>query len=199
MSDQWGNAIYLGILLCFLIYSLANNQRLKSKDIIKYSLYWIAIALIFIIIYSYKTEFGDFTSKVSSQIHPSNAKRLKNGDIIINASVDGHFYMILEVNGKNIRAMIDTGATDLTLNINDAKKIGIDFSKLMFNKTYRTANGSSYGASINIKSIKIADLEFRNVKAAVNQGEMSGSLIGINFLKKFKKYQFKKDKLILTP
>lgn len=199
MKDQWGNAIYLGIFLCFLIYSLVNNKRIKSKEIIKYSFYWIAIALVFIVIYSYKTEFGDFTSRVSSQINPSSAKRLQNGDIIITSSSNNHFYINLEINNQKIRGMVDTGATDLTLTIADAKRLGIDFSNLVFNKIYRTANGTSYGASITLKTIKIADLEFKNVKASVNQGEMTETLIGINFLKNFREYQFKKDKLILTP
>lgn len=199
MEDKWGNIIYLVVLLIVLISGLRNSKLIKSKDALKYSIYWAIIALLFIIIYSYKSEFINFKSRIFSELSPSSAQSRNNGDIIIKTSTNGHFYVTLTINNQKIRAMIDTGATDLTLNLKDAQKIGINISNLRFNKIYNTANGISYGSSVNLEKLSIAYLTFHNIKASVNQGSMQHSLIGINFLKKFKKYQFSNNELILTP
>lgn len=199
MEGNWGNLIYTTILLCFLIYGLASNKTLKTKDTLRYTLYWLTITLTLIIAYSYRYEFKSFTDRISGEINPSSARLGADGSIAINSSKGGHFYLNLQINGKNVRLLVDTGATDLTLSIADAKRVGINISDLVFDQIYHTANGISYGASTRLKNIRLADLEFMNVKAAVNQGEMSNSLLGINFLKKFRKYEFTNNKLILTP
>lgn len=199
MEGIWTNVIYLTIFLCFLIYGLASSKRLNTKEVLRYSIYWLGIALILIILYSYRLELKRFTTKIAGELNPSSALLLSNGEITVNSSLDGHFYLNLRINGEKVRLMVDTGATDLTLSKHDAQKIGVDIRKLQFDKLYHTANGISYGASIKLNHISIANLEFKNVKASVNQGKMNNSLLGINFLKKFRKYEFTHNKLILTP
>jgi len=199
MEENWANLIYLGVFLGFLLYGLAVSKTIKAKEIIRYSAYWLGIALVLVIVYSYRSEFKGFTNKISGELNPSSARLDENGSITINSSIGDHFYVNLLINNKKVRLMVDTGATDLTLSLRDAKKVGINIDKLIFNKRYHTANGISRGASVNLDHIRISDLEFDNVKASVNQGRMNNSLMGINFLKRFKKYEFSDNKLVLTP
>ena len=199
MEGNWANLLYLSIFLAFLLYGLAGSKSLKSKDILRYSIYWIAIALVLIIAYSYRSNFQGFTDKISGEINPSRARLNQEGHITINSSLGGHFYINLSINNQKVRLMVDTGATDLTLSLNDARRIGLDISKLNFNKRYHTANGITHAAMVTLDHVRIANLEFENVKASINQGHMSNSLLGINFLKRFKKYEFSNHKLILTP
>ena len=94
--------------------------------------------------------------------------------------------------------MVDTGASDMVINQNDARRIGIDLSRLKFNRAYQTANGTSYGAGVRLKEVKFGDLVFQDIPASVNSADMGISLLGMSFLRNFSKYEFTRDQLILT-
>ena len=94
--------------------------------------------------------------------------------------------------------MIDTGASDVVINLAQAKKIGINIKKLKFNKLYQTANGISKGATTKIAKLEFASINFKNIPISINSGNQSSALLGMSFLRKFKKYEFYSDKLILT-
>ncbi len=191
------NSIYYIILLAILISSLFFRRELKLSQAIKYLAWWSIIAIIVVIIYSYRYEFSDFKNRILGEINPTAARVIDN-QIIINLSQDGHFYVDTKINGKALRFMIDTGASDIVINPDEAKKIGIDLDNLRFDRHYQTANGTVYGASISIQEIEISGVKFNNIPASINGADMGTSLLGMRFLRQFKKYEFYQDKLILT-
>lgn len=197
-SSDWQNFIYYALLLVFLSVSLFSRRDLPFSRVLKYLSIWLVIALVIIGLYSYRYEFSDFKNRILGELNPSAAQLNEEGQITINISQDGHFYMNSEVNGKFIRFMVDTGASDISLNLRDAEKIGINIKELVFNKRYQTANGISLGARTNLKEMKIGDIRFINIPASVNSANMGVSLLGMSFLQQCKKYEFYQDKLILT-
>lgn len=197
-DSDWMNFIYLGILLVFIASSLFARRDINIKKALGYLGIWSLIALIAIILYSFRHSFVDFRGRVAAEIFPSKAVINDSGQIVIASSQGGHFYVNTKVNGVPIRFMVDTGASDISISMSDAKRIGIDVSRLNFNKPYQTANGTSYGASIVIDSIDIAGAKFYNVRASVNSGNMGTSLLGMSMLRKFRKYEFYQDRLYLT-
>lgn len=116
----------------------------------------------------------------------------------INISRDGHFYVNLKVNNKNVKFMIDTGASDMVMNKEDAKRVGINLEDLSFNRIYQTANGKTLGASVLFEVVEINGVLFYDVPASINNSKMGTSLLGMRFLRNFKRYEFYQDKLILT-
>jgi len=197
-SDDWQNFIYSALILMILISGLASRKELAFGKILKYLGIWSAIALVTISLYAYRYEFSGFKNRVLGEINPSAAQVGKSGELIINLSQDGHFYMDVKVNGVAMRFMIDTGASDITISLDEAKRIGINPKTLLFNKPYQTANGTSWGANINLEETEVGNVKFRNVSASVNNAEMGTSLLGMSFLRRFKKYEFYQDKLVLT-
>ena len=127
---------------------------------------------------------------------PSSARDI-GGKIVINLSQDDHFYLNTKINGKSVRFLVDTGASDVVLNLRDARKIGVDVNRLRFNKVYNTANGVVRGASIVLRRLEFAGIEFYDVNASVNAADLDVSLLGMSFLQKFDKYEVYQDKLIL--
>lgn len=197
-GSDWINFIYLGVLLIFIASSIFARRDINIKKALNYFAIWSLIALTIIIIYSFRHGFGDLKGRVVTEIFPSKAVVNDSGQIVIASSQGGHFYVNAKVNGAPIRFMVDTGASDISISMSDAKRIGINVSRLNFNKPYQTANGISYGASIILDSIDIAGAKFYNVRASVNSGNMGTSLLGMSMLRKFRKYEFYQDRLYLT-
>ena len=197
-SADWPQMIYLLLLLMVISISLFSRGIMPFKQIIKYLGIWSAIALIIISLYSYRFEFSDFKNKVLGEISPRTARINSSGQMIINLARDGHFYLNIMVNNTSMLFMIDTGASDIVIGIPEAKKLGIKTDDLSYTKTYQTANGKSFGATIKLDKMTISDVNFYDISASVNSSNMGTPLLGMSFLRKLRKYEFYQDKLILT-
>jgi len=197
-ESDYQNFIYLALLLVLLVSSLLSRRDLDFKKVLKYLAAWAAIGFVVVALYAYRFEFADFKSRIVGELNPTKARISKEGELVINLAQDGHFYLDTKINGAPIRFMIDTGASDITLSLADAKKIGINVKNLNFNKAYQTANGKSWGAFVALEEIEVANVKFINVGASVNNAPMGVSLLGMSFLRQFKKYEFYQDRLILT-
>lgn len=197
-SSELQNFVYSSIILISLIIGLFARKDIKFTKVIKYLGIWSIITFLIILLYSYRYNFSDFKQRILAEISPSSAQINKEGQIIINLSSDGHFYVNIKINGLAVKFMIDTGASDIAINADDARRIGIDLEKLNYDKSYQTANGKSFGASLKIKELEISDIKFYNVSASVSKSDMGVSLLGMSFLKQFRKYEFYQDRLVLT-
>lgn len=196
-TSDWQNFTYLAIILVVMISSLF-SRGLAFGQIFKYLAIWSAVGLVFVALYAYRFEFADFKTRIAGEINPTSVRLSDSGELEINLSQDGHFYIDVTINETPIRFMIDTGASDIVISLKEAKRLGIDPKKLTFNKPYQTANGTSWGASVKLDKIEIGNAVFRDISASVNNGEMGTSLLGMSFLRKFKKYEFYRDRLVLT-
>ena len=196
-GSQIANVIYIIIVIALIAFGFSRKE-MPVKLILKYTIIWIAIILFVIVLYSFRYEFGDVKNRVSTELFPSKAVIKNHEQIIIAISADGHFYINLKVNNKNIRFMIDTGASETVIDKKIAKDIGIDFGNIYYDKIFKTANGQVRGATINIDEIDVSGMKFYNVEASITESDLSVPLLGMSFLKRFYKYEFYREKLILT-
>jgi len=199
-SSDWSSFIYLLILIIVLFLSFKNQQdnSLSSKKIIQYILIWLGLALFALLLYGYRFELIDVKNRVYSTLFPSNAIVRNHEQLEISISPDNHFYMIVRINNKPVKFMIDTGASDIVIDKKLAQELGINLNNLYYDKIFKTANGEVFGSSIYFDEVGISSIKFYNVSASITSSDMSVPLLGMSFLKRFYKYEFYQDKLILT-
>lgn len=158
---------------------------------------WVIIILVVALGYVYWPNVQN--SKFYASIVPGSPVLNENGEMEFIKAENGHFFIDAEVNGKLVHFMVDTGASDISLNQSDAKKLGIDVNALNYNKLYSTANGMTRGASVKISYLKVGSFELHDLYVSVNEGKLDGSLLGMQFLDKFKSYRVEGNKLVLRP
>jgi aspartyl protease family protein len=197
-SEDLPNVIYLSLLLVFLASSIIFKSHLKASQLLKQAFGWSIIILIILIGYSFRHDFNSLKNRVSGELFPSKIVKISDQQIAISMSNDGHFYIDLLLNNESVHFMVDTGASDIALNLADAKRVGIDVNHLSAFKKYQTANGAVMSGLAQVDEIEVAGIKFRNVTVSVNNTNMGVSLLGMSFLSQFKKYEFAGDKLILT-
>ena len=95
--------------------------------------------------------------------------------------------------------MVDTGASDTSIGIKDAKRVGIRTTGISFNKRYQTANGVIYAATSYAKNLKVGNIVFKDMPISIARSDIKTPLLGVNTLRQFKKYEVSQDRLILTP
>ena len=118
------------------------------------------------------------------------------GRIELPRAPDGHYYATLTLNGTEVRFMADTGASTMVLTKEDAERIGIDPDNLAYLGQAYTANGVVRTARVSLDTVELGPCVDQNLSAWVNEGEMDTSLLGMDYLGKFR-IEIAGDKMIL--
>jgi len=110
----------------------------------------------------------------------------------------GHFRDEFRLNGYRTRALVDTGATLVAINASMAQRIGIHLKASDFKYEVNTANGATKAAAARIANLQIGRIYVENVDAVVLEDKaLSGTLIGMSFLKRLQSFQVDNGHLIL--
>ncbi len=108
-------------------------------------------------------------------------------ETVLRASSSGHFFANAALNGVTFPAVIDTGATLVVLNSDQAERMGIDLRQSQ-RVTTHTANGPAPAYVITLTSVQVGEIGLLDVPAMVLEGgaeKLPAVLIGMSFLKHF--------------
>jgi aspartyl protease family protein len=121
------------------------------------------------------------------------------GDLeyVVEAGPGGHYVVEALVNGAPVTFLVDTGASDIVLTLDDARRIGLRPRTLEFSQRFSTANGEVRGAPVVLREIRIGQLYLYDVSASVNEAPLEVSLLGMSFLEQLSGYQVERGRLIL--
>jgi aspartyl protease family protein len=106
------------------------------------------------------------------------------GEIVLTAGIGGHFTSGGSINGRQVRFLVDTGASVVTLSQAEADRIGLDYRSGQRGFA-TTANGRVPTHLVTLTSLRIGDVEAVNVPAAVLPASMDHVLLGNSFLSRF--------------
>jgi aspartyl protease family protein len=111
----------------------------------------------------------------------------------------GHFLADFKLNGRKVEALVDTGATTVAINASTARRIGISLKSSDFRHSVNTANGETRAAAVMIDRIEIGRVHVENIQAVVlDDKALSGTLIGMSFLKRLGKFEVENGTLLLV-
>ncbi len=135
-------------------------------------------------------------SDIRTDIGPAQMT-VADGRVELPRAPDGHYYASLVLNGTEVRFMADTGATNMVLSQQDARRIGIDPAALIYLAEAQTANGTVRTARVTLDSVELGPFRDATFQAWVTDGEMEGSLLGMDYLGLFR-IEIAGDRMILT-
>jgi len=117
-------------------------------------------------------------------------------EIDLEKSSDGQFYADARVNGQPIHFLIDTGASEIALSEEDARRAGITVDPSTYELIGEGASGIVRGAHVQIHEIDFEGFHAKDIKAVVVPGTQV-SLLGQPFLDKLDEIVIKKDEMRL--
>ena len=208
------NAIFPGVLsdddnqmslthnvlwLVLLGSSLVLGYRRRASDAFKHALAWIGIALVLVLGYSYRDDVLSIVGRVGGELVPGMPTETASGDVELRAADNGHFQANAQINGANVRLLVDTGATTTALSPHDAERIGFDLETLSYDRPVSTANGRTYVALVRLDRVDIGPITLNDVGATVHRDGLDQSLLGMNVLDRLRGFERVGDRLILKP
>lgn len=95
----------------------------------------------------------------------------------------GMYTTVGSINGLPVSFLVDTGATQVAMNASQARRLGIDYHVTGRPAEVTTASGVERAWLVMLDSVKVGDLEVRNVAAVVLEGvQPQVTLLGMSYL-----------------
>ncbi|WP_322892563.1 MULTISPECIES: retropepsin-like aspartic protease family protein [unclassified Yoonia] len=150
-------------------------------------------ALIFVGVIGAYGLWGDISQNVS----PRQAA-MPDGTINVPRGQGGHYFLNIDVNGTPVRFVVDTGASQVVLSENDARRVGIDPETLTYSGMASTANGMVPTAPVMLDTMTLEGISDGPISAVVNGGAMEESLLGMSYLGLYDRIEIADNELVLT-
>ncbi|TNC72598.1 retropepsin-like aspartic protease family protein [Rubellimicrobium roseum] len=193
-ADDTASLLYLGLLLVLLTGSYLVVSRGRLGQVLTQAALWVLIFLGVI------AAFGLWPEIRSAVVPTQQALVSPQGGqaIAVPRAMNGHYYLTLDVNGTPVVFTVDTGATDLVLSRDDARRVGIDPDGLAYLGLAGTANGQVRTARITLDEVRLEGITDQDVPAVVTEGDLGSSLLGMTYLHLFSRLEIANGEMILT-
>ncbi len=177
-----GPTLIWGVVCILLLLSSLAARRLPLGYVAKAAFAWIAIFAALFAIFSFRFEFKAVWERVKADISGTAGQSVSGEEITIRRQDDGHYWLQVDVNGKPVRFMIDSGATTTAVNANTARETGIQVDTDGYPVFLNTANGSVVAQRGIIQSLKIGTHEIGQHNVVVSESFGDTNVLGMNFL-----------------
>jgi aspartyl protease family protein len=160
----------------------------------------VAIGFLLAAIYSYRTWGGKAEGPATqeSQSGPVQTEPPSAAVVRVKRNSDGRFAITARINGIDVPVIVDTGASTVVLNSDDARKAGIQTDSLSYATPVETGNGSFFAARVTLDKVSLGELTVAKVDALVmTPGTRVKSLLGMSFLSRLRSYEFSGNQLLM--
>ena len=182
--------VYMAIFGLVIGSYVLRTYRGRMGTMVQQAVIWVLIFLAAVIIFGFKEQ-------LQRQLFPSQSVMISEDIISLTRARDGHFYADMLANGVLVEFVIDTGASDIVLATQDAARAGISLERLMYLGIAETANGEVRTAQATLDTLEFSGMRDRNVRVYVSEGQMSISLLGMAYLRRFDRIEILDDTLLL--
>lgn len=127
-----------------------------------------------------------FSAVLDQQHNPNQSiNTLQRADgvreLVLQRNHYGHYVASGQINGYDVVFMLDTGATDISVPVAIADKIGLKKGREL---VYQTANGKARVYATQLERVSLGDISLHKVRATINPNVRHDDiLLGMSFLK----------------
>lgn len=102
--------------------------------------------------------------------------------VVLNADGTGHYLTQGTINGGQVKFLVDTGATAVSMGLSDARRLGINYLRGERGAS-NTANGVATVYHVKLDSVSVGSITMTNVDGVVHENsDMPFVLLGMSFL-----------------
>ena len=195
-GDQALSFVYLiGILV--LVVSALMVRRIPIGQGLKMFAGWVLIFLAAFVAFALKDDFMALGKRVLAESRGEGQVVAVGKELRIRKSMDGHFWVNGELNGKKVRFLVDSGATVTSISSDTAALADIEPSGLP--AIVQTANGTVQVGRARAERLKVGSIERRNMAVHVSEAFGPMNVLGMNFLSSLSGWGVEGQWLVLKP
>ncbi|WP_296815178.1 TIGR02281 family clan AA aspartic protease [Brevundimonas sp.] len=119
-------------------------------------------------------------------------------EAVIPMASDGHFWALGHTGAGEIRFLVDTGATRVSLTREDAERLGIALQDDAFTEVVRTPSGEVRAAPVRLDWLAVGPARVEQVHALVFEDGLGASLLGMSYLARLERFRAEGGSLKLS-
>ncbi|MQQ07338.1 TIGR02281 family clan AA aspartic protease [Epibacterium sp. SM1979] len=190
-SFDIAHLIYLVVLLIAVLFWFVAQNRQSMNQTLQQVVIWVFIFIGVIAGYG-------LWEDIRGDLVPQQSLHADGDSLMLPRARDGHYYLTAEVDGVPVQFLVDTGASQVVLSLEDAARIGYPADELVFHGRASTANGEVRTAMVRLDEFVVDGFHDKNVRAWVNEGALEQSLLGMSYLQRWSRIEIRDNALVLT-
>ena len=195
MTNDWMlGSLYLLMAMMLVLGSLISRREPLAK-MATMALAWVAIFGAGFVLFTFRDDLGYVAQRLKSEA--TGQPVVEGGEIRIPMAIDGHFWVDGELNGAEVKFLVDSGATMTTIGRDAAKRASVTVISRN-NQVVRTGNGFMRVSTAQADKLLVGSIERDNVRLHVaNDDDLN--VLGMNFLSSLKRWGVEGRWLVLVP
>jgi aspartyl protease family protein len=192
-----GPSMIWGVVCILLLVSSLAARRLPLGYVAKAGLAWIAIFATLFAIFSFRFEFIGIWDRVKSDISGTAGQNISGEAIELRRQDDGHYWLMVDINGKPVRFMLDSGATLTAINATTAREAGVEADGYPI--ILGTANGRIAAKRGVVRLLSVGPHSIENHPVVVSERFGDVNVLGMNFLNSMQSWRVEANMMVLRP
>ncbi len=195
-GDQALAFIYLLGCLVLVMSGFAVRRAPIGKTL-KMALAWVLIFAAGFAIFALREDFSALGRRIAAAAWGGGTQETTQaGELRIAMAEDGHFWVNAELNGQEVRFLVDSGATVTTIDRDTAERAGIEPSGRA--SMVETANGNVLVDRGRAERLTLGPIQRSDIAVQIGRGETI-NVIGMNVLSTLSRWSVENRTLVLRP
>src|SRR4029079_14503572 len=158
-NDMMLGGMYL-LMAAMLVLGALMTRREPAAKLIAMALAWIAIFGAGFVLFTFRDNLGWVAQRLRAEAVGTPVQQ--GQETRIPMAIDGHFWVTAKVNGRDVKFLVESGATTTTIDRNTAKSAGVSVSEQR-DRYVRTGNGVIRVASGRADELTVGGITRRDV------------------------------------
>ena len=192
-NDLMLGGVYILMAMMLVLGSLMARREPLAK-LATMALAWIVIFAAGVVIFTFRDDFGYLAERLKAE---AIGTPVTEGQLTrIPMAIDGHFWVQARLNGREVKFLVDSGATMTTIDRQTANEAGVAVAPRA-DQYVRTGNGVIRVSSARADELSIGDIVRHDVALQVADSD-DLNVLGMNYLSTLKRWGVEGRWLILV-
>jgi len=192
------NSLQLGglylLMAVMLVIGMLMTRREPAARMFTFGLAWVAVFASGFILFAFRDNLGWVAQRLRAEAVGTPVTQ--GQETRIPMAIDGHFWVDARLNGRDIKFLVDSGATTTTVDRGTARLAGVEISSRR-DQYVRTGNGVIRVASGRADELVIGGIVRRDVALEIADND-DLNVLGMNYLSSLRRWGVEGRWLVLV-
>ena len=193
-NDVMLGGVYLLMAVMLLLGALMARREPVAK-LFTMALAWVAIFAAGFVLFTFRDNLGWVAQRLKAEAVGTPVEQGRETRIPM--AIDGHFWVNARLNGRDVKFLVDSGATTTTIDRGTAKAAGIEVSGHR-DQFVRTGNGVIRVSSGRADELTIGTITRHDVGLEIADND-DLNVLGMNYLSTLSRWGVEGRWLVMVP
>jgi aspartyl protease family protein len=192
-NDLMLGGVYILMAIMLVLGTLMARREPLAK-LLTIALAWIVIFAAGFILFTFRDDFGYLAQRLKAEAVGSPIS--EGSETRIPMAIDGHFWVHAQLNGRDVKFLVDSGATMTTIDRDTANDVGVRVSPRA-DEFVRTGNGIIRVSSGRADELRVGEIVRHDVGLQIADND-DLNVLGMNYLSSLSRWGVEGRWLILV-